>query len=130
MAKTCDLALGVYTVVSDDSGHDVPLDIGRAVPHPDGRGFDIRLRTLPLGPRVLLREPPPEQSDEHGGLSLAQQVEAFERAAIELCLIETGGNIAAALERLQVPRRTLNEKMARLGIDPRGRALSQKKRGG
>jgi regulatory Fis family protein len=128
MTKTREWALGVYTVVSDDSGHDVRVDIGRAVPHPDGRGFDLRLRALPLGARVLLREPSLEQSDEHAGLSLAQQVEAFERAAIELCLIETGGNIAAALERLQVPRRTLNEKMARLGIDRRRLALSLRER--
>jgi two-component system C4-dicarboxylate transport response regulator DctD len=50
-------------------------------------------------------------------LSLAEQVEAFERALIERCLTETGGKISTVLERLKIPRRTLSEKMVRLGID-------------
>jgi two-component system, NtrC family, C4-dicarboxylate transport response regulator DctD len=50
-------------------------------------------------------------------LSLADQVEAFERALIERCLTETGGRINAVLDRLKIPRRTLSEKMVRLGID-------------
>ena len=50
-------------------------------------------------------------------LSLAEQVEAFERALIERCLSETGGKISAVLEQLKIPRRTLSEKMVRLGID-------------
>jgi two-component system C4-dicarboxylate transport response regulator DctD len=50
-------------------------------------------------------------------LSLADQVEAFERALIERCLSETGGKISSVLERLKIPRRTLSEKMVRLGID-------------
>jgi two-component system C4-dicarboxylate transport response regulator DctD len=50
-------------------------------------------------------------------LSLAEQVEVFERALIERCLSETGGKINAVLERLKIPRRTLSEKMVRLGID-------------
>jgi two-component system C4-dicarboxylate transport response regulator DctD len=36
---------------------------------------------------------------------------------IERCLSETGGKISAVLERLKIPRRTLSEKMVRLGID-------------
>lgn len=51
--------------------------------------------------------------------SLAQQVEAFERALIERCLLESGGRISAVTERLDIPRRTLGEKMMRLGIDRR-----------
>jgi two-component system C4-dicarboxylate transport response regulator DctD len=54
---------------------------------------------------------------ESAPLSLAQQVEAFERAVIERCLEDTGGRISAVMERLGVPRRTLSEKMARLGLD-------------
>ena len=51
--------------------------------------------------------------------SLADQVEAFERATIEQCLIETGGRIHAVMERLEIPRRTLTDKMARYGLDRR-----------
>jgi two-component system C4-dicarboxylate transport response regulator DctD len=58
----------------------------------------------------------PEAAD---GRSLAQQVEVFERALIERCLLETGGRISDVVERLDIPRRTLNEKMTRLGIDRR-----------
>jgi two-component system C4-dicarboxylate transport response regulator DctD len=59
------------------------------------------------------------QATDTGGerLSLAEQVEAFERALIERCLTETGGKISAVLDRLKIPRRTLSEKMVRLGID-------------
>lgn len=124
MTKRSQQTLSVYTVASDDGGQDTWMKIGRAVAHDDGHGFDISLCALPLGTKLLLREQPQESPGGRAELSLAEQVEAFERAAIELCLIETGGSIAAALERLKVPRRTLNEKMARLGIDRRGLTMS------
>ena len=60
---------------------------------------------------------PHQQDDDR--LSLAQQVEMFERALIERCLVESGGRISAVIERLDIPRRTLSEKMTRLGIDRR-----------
>jgi two-component system, NtrC family, C4-dicarboxylate transport response regulator DctD len=49
-------------------------------------------------------------------LPLAQQMEAFERRIIERTLADCGGRISDVLERLGLPRRTLNEKMSRLGI--------------
>lgn len=49
--------------------------------------------------------------------SLAEQVDEFERALIERSLAESGGKIASVMERLNIPRRTLNEKMARFGLD-------------
>jgi two-component system C4-dicarboxylate transport response regulator DctD len=66
-----------------------------------------------------LREPllAPDRAFEGQRLSLAQQVESFERALIERCLMESGGRISAVMERLDIPRRTLSEKMARLGLD-------------
>jgi two-component system C4-dicarboxylate transport response regulator DctD len=72
----------------------------------------------------------PRRPAEVGSRSLAQQVEAFERAVIERCLEETGGKISAVMERLDIPRRTLSEKMARLGltrrqfVDPNGPNLA------
>ena len=57
--------------------------------------------------------------DAGDGRSLAQQVEVFERALIERCLVESGGRISTVIERLDIPRRTLSEKMVRLGIDRR-----------
>lgn len=49
-------------------------------------------------------------------MPLAQQLEAFERRIIERALADSGGRISEVMEKLGVPRRTLNEKMARLGI--------------
>jgi two-component system C4-dicarboxylate transport response regulator DctD len=56
---------------------------------------------------------PPEEPKR----SLAEQVDAFERMLIERSLAESGGRIASVMERLNIPRRTLNEKMARFGLD-------------
>jgi hypothetical protein len=136
MAKDSKNQLGVYSVVSDESGRDVLVEIGYATPHHDGEGFDLTLRALPLASRLVLREAASddpaaelredpladshEESQDTGPRSLAGQVREFERAVIWQCLLETGGNIAAALERLKIPRRTLNEKMVRLGIERRG----------
>jgi len=111
--------LSVYSVVSGEGGRDLWVEIGHAIPHHDGRGFDLTLRALPLEPRLVLREPSQGVSEDAAEPSLASQVREFERATIRQCLLETGGNIGAALERLKIPRRTLNEKMARLGIDRR-----------
>jgi two-component system C4-dicarboxylate transport response regulator DctD len=61
----------------------------------------------------------PRQPAQSVGTSLADQVEAFERTLIERCLVESGGRISAVMERLDIPRRTLSEKMARLGLDRR-----------
>jgi two-component system C4-dicarboxylate transport response regulator DctD len=54
---------------------------------------------------------------EDATLSLAEQVEAFERTVIERALAESGGRINAVMEQLDIPRRTLSEKMTRLGLD-------------
>ena len=70
---------------------------------------------LGLAESVMPRRPPVES----GKFSLAQQVEAFERAVIERCLEENGGKISAVMERLDIPRRTLSEKMARFGLERR-----------
>ena len=68
-----------------------------------------------------LREPllAPQQAFEGARMSLAQQVDSFERAVIERCLLEAGGKISAVMEQLDIPRRTLSEKMARFGLDRR-----------
>ena len=48
--------------------------------------------------------------------SLADRVAAYERHVIEAELARHGDSIAAVVDALQVPRRTLSEKMARLGV--------------
>ncbi|WP_240230649.1 sigma-54-dependent transcriptional regulator [Devosia lacusdianchii] len=67
-----------------------------------GRSLDII-----LGPRA---KPMPSSA------SLADRVAAYERHVIEAELARHGDSIAAVVDALQVPRRTLSEKMARLGV--------------
>jgi two-component system C4-dicarboxylate transport response regulator DctD len=50
------------------------------------------------------------------GASLADRVAAYERHLIEAELERHQDSVAAVADALQVPRRTLNEKMARLGV--------------
>ena len=50
---------------------------------------------------------------------LATQIDSFEKRVIEQALQQLKGNIAATMAYLEVPRRTLNEKMTRYSIDRR-----------
>ena len=108
--------LCVYTFVQSEDKHDELLQIGTAVPHADGAGFSLTLRALPLEGQLILRKRDVEQEQHGGEVSLAQQVEAFERAVIERCLLQSGGRVNVVMRRLNLPRRTLTEKMSRLGI--------------
>jgi regulatory Fis family protein len=129
MSDCRDQSFRVYSVVPrQDNGED-RVSIGLARPHEDGQGFDVMLQALPLNSRLVMRsdgqralpsggrETARERSKEDGLLSLKRRLEDFERALIEQCLLECGGRISAVTERLDIPRRTLSEKIARLGID-------------
>ena len=48
--------------------------------------------------------------------SLAQQIEAFEAQCLQNALLRCRGSILKTMELLQLPRRTLNEKMQRHGL--------------
>lgn len=50
------------------------------------------------------------------GVSLAERLAAYERHLIEAELDRNADSIVATAEALQVPRRTLSEKMSRLGV--------------
>ena len=53
---------------------------------------------------------------QSAGGSLAERVASYERHIIETELRRNADSVAAVAEALQVPRRTLSEKMARLGV--------------
>lgn len=60
------------------------------------------------------------------GSSLSRRVEEFERSLIERSLADANGNISAVMADLDIPRRTLNEKMARYGLSrPRPTAVDR-----
>lgn len=71
---------------------------------------------LGLGNRAAAQARPAESPS---GLPLAAQVAGFERQAIEAAFEACGGDVQAVVEFLDIPRRTLNEKMTRYGIDRR-----------
>jgi two-component system C4-dicarboxylate transport response regulator DctD len=52
--------------------------------------------------------------------SLAERVDAFERALIQAELRRLGGNVARVAAALSMPRKTLYDKLTRHGIDPEG----------
>ncbi|WP_312764110.1 helix-turn-helix domain-containing protein, partial [Stutzerimonas balearica] len=50
------------------------------------------------------------------GQSLAEQLETFEAQCLHNALQQCRGNIGEVMSLLQLPRRTLNEKMQRHGL--------------
>jgi len=70
---------------------------------------------LVLGLAEELRAAPGAGADA----SLAQQVDGFERALILRELAASRGDVKAATEALRIPRKTLYDKLARHGIDPK-----------
>ncbi|MBA1185655.1 sigma-54-dependent transcriptional regulator [Stutzerimonas nitrititolerans] len=63
-----------------------------------------------------LAPPPPSAPAGDNGTSLAEQMEAFEAQCLHSALQQCKGNIAEVMALLQLPRRTLNEKMQRHGL--------------
>ena len=49
--------------------------------------------------------------------SLAEQVEHFEKSLIEQALTTSNGSLKKVIENLQVPRKTLSDKMKKYGLD-------------
>ncbi|MCY1378934.1 C4-dicarboxylate transport transcriptional regulatory protein DctD [compost metagenome] len=58
----------------------------------------------------------PASADAPAEQSLAAQVEAFEAQCLRAALTRHKGEIKAVMAELQLPRRTLNEKMQRHGL--------------
>lgn len=52
------------------------------------------------------------------GQSLAAYMDTVEKRCIEIALRECGGRVAQAAERLQLPKKTLYDKINRHGVDP------------
>ena len=57
------------------------------------------------------------ENNMNAGLSLSEQVEAFEKTLIEQALSVTGGSIKDSMQALNLPRKTLYDKMQKHGIE-------------
>ena len=79
-----------------------------------GHGWPGNVRELAnAAEREVLGLGTPTQA---AGPSLAEQREAFEAQCLRAALARHGGEIKAVMDELQLPRRTLNEKMQRHGL--------------
>ena len=79
-----------------------------------GHGWPGNVRELAnAAEREVLGLGTPTQAASH---SLADQLEAFEAQCLRAALARHGGEIKAVMDELQLPRRTLNEKMQRHGL--------------
>ncbi|KTC41416.1 C4-dicarboxylate ABC transporter [Pseudomonas sp. ABAC21] len=87
--------------------------LGRLLSH-DWPGNVRELANVAERQVLGLGEPEPEGMD--AGQSLAAQQEAFEAHCLKAALARHKGDIKAVLAELQLPRRTLNEKMQRHGL--------------
>jgi DNA-binding NtrC family response regulator len=92
----------------------------------------VRTREIIRGVRLQLAEFLPPLPGEIGGMrgnapapSLFEILEEVERRVIVDMLERTNWNQTEAAERFQVPLSTLNQKIKRLGIETRRRALSR-----
>jgi len=90
--------------------HDWPGNVRELKNAAERHALGLGNRTAPTDSR-----PPASPS----ALPLAAQVAGFERQAIEAAFEAHGGDVQAVVDLLDIPRRTLNEKMARYGIDRR-----------
>lgn len=78
------------------------------------------LSSLPVENRLGTILRPPESGLFAGasrGTSLAEQADGFERCVLEQALRRHGGNIQEVMEELDLPRRTLNQKMQNHGLN-------------
>ncbi len=76
------------------------------------------LSSVPINRRLaaVLRHPSQENSIPENS-SLQDQVRYYERLLLEQALIRHQGDVQAVMENLDLPRRTLNEKMTRYGLE-------------
>lgn len=73
--------------------------------------------SLPVADIIYPPEPMLAAAAEECTLPLAAQVSNFESKVISTSLSRHQGNIKAVLEELDLPRRTLNQKMAKYGLN-------------
>ncbi len=79
------------------------------------------LSSLPMATRIpsILGQAEQVQNNDGESTSLAEQANNFERLILERTLRRHDGNIQAVMEELDLPRRTLNQKMLNHGLERR-----------
>jgi two-component system C4-dicarboxylate transport response regulator DctD len=77
------------------------------------------LSSMPLNDRLrsLVSLPSEKLPGRTETLTLQDKLRNYERCILEQCLVRHKGDMQAVMEELGAPRRTLNEKMARYGLE-------------
>lgn len=78
--------------------------------------FVLKARQSPVSVADILQEADTPVALAQATQGLRDQVDAFEKLMIEEALRRHRGSISEAIDDLQIPRRTLNEKMAKHGV--------------
>jgi two-component system C4-dicarboxylate transport response regulator DctD len=98
-------------------GRTVPVLSGAQLSHLLSHDWAGNVRELAnAAERRVLGLDSPALEESTAGQSLAAQQEAFEAHCLRAALARHKGDIKAVLNELQLPRRTLNEKMQRHGL--------------
>jgi two-component system C4-dicarboxylate transport response regulator DctD len=98
-------------------GRSAPIVSGGQLSHLLSHDWPGNVRELAnAAERQVLGLDKPGSVDMPEGQSLAAQQEAFEAHCLRSALSRHRGDIKAVLHELQLPRRTLNEKMQRHGL--------------
>ncbi|MFJ3482200.1 sigma-54-dependent transcriptional regulator [Pseudomonas sp. NPDC090202] len=98
-------------------GRHAPVLSGAQLSHLLSHDWPGNVRELAnAAERQVLGLDTPALADDPTGQSLAAQQEAFEAHCLRAALSRHKGDIKAVLHELQLPRRTLNEKMQRHGL--------------
>lgn len=113
------------TEVHDLTNNQPDADYCRALLQNPWRGNVRELRNKATRFALGLESPDQGAHPSENSSSLAAHLEAYERLLISQALMRHQGNIQQVLEELQLPRRTLNQKMLRLGLQ-RDQLLSVK----
>ena len=79
--------------------------------------IQARRGELNLSSLLMISEENIENSITSDGKPLKEYVEAFEKTLIESSMKKHMGSINKVMEELLIPRRTLNEKMAKYSIN-------------
>lgn len=77
------------------------------------------LSSVPLNERLrsLIGLPTDKQKTYVDAMTLQDKLRNYERCILEQCLAKHKGDVQAVMDELGVPRRTLNEKMTRFGLE-------------
>ncbi len=103
------MKLGAYEFLQKPFSPEKLLNVIELACHHLEKNSEPANRPLPDTRRV-------EATDVEPGHDLSDQVDGFEKEVIERCLFKNHGSMIKVMDDLNIPRRTLNAKMKKYGL--------------